>query len=134
MDVPGDSVCGVSDENGFQLDRCKKIGACAGNDSEGSTTVRNPLWIGSIVVELYPVAPVVSQLGEKMLRKHRARAVLPLFFCIIALANAMRIPGFDDIRAVQFLSIFAAGMCGGVSLALLISDLRSRSESEIEKK
>lgn len=60
------------------------------------------------------------------MKKHRILSIMPFVFCLLSLGNATRISGFDDIRAVLFLTIFGAGLCGGVGIALLISDLRSR--------
>jgi hypothetical protein len=47
------------------------------------------------------------------------KIVLSLSFCTLAIVLAARTSGFETIRAVQFLLIFAAGLNAGVALATL---------------
>jgi hypothetical protein len=48
------------------------------------------------------------------------RIVLSLSFCTLAIVLAARTSGFETIRTVQFLLIFAAGLNAGVALSILM--------------
>ena len=49
---------------------------------------------------------------------------------IISITNFYRIKGNENIRAVQFLSIFAIGMLSGVLINYLIKKFKERSARE----
>ena len=57
---------------------------------------------------------------------NRRSFAIALVFCFIALFLAARTQGFQDIRMVQLLLIFVAGVNAGVALTFLKAFIRMR--------
>jgi hypothetical protein len=51
-------------------------------------------------------------------RSVTGRIALLLFMSVLAVSFFFRTPGAEDVRTVQMLLLFAAGMCAGVALTL----------------
>jgi hypothetical protein len=51
--------------------------------------------------------------------KHRL-VFLPLFFAALGFFAFLRMPGAENVRAVQVVSLIGTGMCIGVALARLL--------------
>lgn len=51
---------------------------------------------------------------------------ITLVFCFLALTFAARTPGFENIRPVQMLLLFAAGLNGGVALSIATSAMKTK--------
>lgn len=59
-----------------------------------------------------------------MLPNQRRSFAISILFCLIALTFAARTSGFENIRAVQILLLFVAGMNGGVALMILRTSMK----------
>ena len=58
------------------------------------------------------------------------RPVIPLVLvCLISLFMVTQTAGYENIRAVQFLLIFAGGMCGGVALGYIRASRKAQIEN-----
>jgi len=50
----------------------------------------------------------------------RSLVVVPLLFAALGFFAFLRMPGAENVRAVQIVSLIATGMCIGVALAHLL--------------
>ena len=60
----------------------------------------------------------------RVLTNQRRSFAIAIVFCLIALTFAARTSGFENIRAVQILLLFVAGMNGGVALMILRTSMK----------
>ena len=58
----------------------------------------------------------------------RRSFAMAIVFCLLALTFAARTSGFENIRAVQILLLFVAGMNGGVALMILRTLMKKQPE------
>jgi len=61
-------------------------------------------------------------------RKHRTRLVTPLIAAVLGFGAFVRIPGSENVRAVQIVALLAAGMGLGVTLAHFMALLRAKAD------
>jgi hypothetical protein len=54
-------------------------------------------------------------------KRRRLVVILACFFCIVLLGNLTRSGAFERIRAVDLVSLLAAGILAGVALVQLMS-------------
>lgn len=59
-------------------------------------------------------------------RRRLAPFWVPLLFGIMALTNVLTRPSFQMVRAVDAVTLVAAGMCFGAALTGLVSFIRDR--------
>ena len=59
-----------------------------------------------------------------MQSNQRRSFAMALVFCLIAFTFAARTSGFENIRTVQILLLFVAGMNAGVALTFLTASLK----------
>jgi len=59
------------------------------------------------------------------MKQRRPRLVITVFL-VLAVGNFTRLQGNENIRAIQFLSIFVIGMLSGILIRELITLVRSK--------
>lgn len=62
------------------------------------------------------------------MEKNNKRILGLVILLFITIANYNRLSGNENIRAVQFMSIFAIGMLSGVLIKEVIQKIKSKSE------
>jgi hypothetical protein len=73
-----------------------------------------------------PQPPHTIEKGNMQTNQKRSFA-MALVFCFLALTLAARTSGFEDIRPVQMLLLFAAGLNGGVALSILRVSIKTKA-------
>jgi hypothetical protein len=59
-----------------------------------------------------------------MQSNQRRSFAMALVFCLTAFTFATRTSGFENVRAVQILLLFVAGVNGGVALTILRTSMK----------
>ncbi|HNP31955.1 MAG TPA: hypothetical protein PKN96_01535 [Flavobacterium sp.] len=61
------------------------------------------------------------------MKSNRRRIIFAILF-ILSVGNFSRIQGNDNIRAIQFLSIFVMGMLFGLLVKEIVDSIRNRQQ------